>query len=274
MKNALRKIFISALALTFAIFPLFACADNDFEEYNPLPEIVIGGDKYLPFFYFADDGDFTGIDVELATEACRLMNCKPRFVIVDWADKDKCLDEGTIDCLWASFTRTDREELYSWSEPYMNSRQVVAVAEDSDIYSLADLKGKTVGVQSKTKPDDIFSGKSGRSAQIPAIKKLVCFNTADLMLASIREGYVDAIAGHETILIEHMKSDSMNLRILSESLEEVQLGVAFKKGTHAAVIERLNQALAIMQANGFVARTVQKYGLDPEKYTVVGYGRK
>lgn len=62
--------------------------------------------------------------------------------------------------------------------------------------------------------------------------------------------------------------------ILSEPLEEVQLGVAFKKGTHAAVIERLNQALAIMQANGFVARTRQKYGLDPAKYTVVGYGRE
>ena len=35
----------------------------------------------------------------------------------------------------------------------MISRQVVAVSKDSDIYTLADLEGKRVAVQSTTKPD-------------------------------------------------------------------------------------------------------------------------
>lgn len=34
--------------------------------------------------------------------------------------------------------------------------QVVAVNEDSDIYSLQDLKGKVIAVQSTTKPEEIL----------------------------------------------------------------------------------------------------------------------
>ncbi len=36
----------------------------------------------------------------------------------------------------------------------MKSYQVVAVQKDSDIYTLADLKGKNVAVQSATKPEE------------------------------------------------------------------------------------------------------------------------
>ena len=38
----------------------------------------------------------------------------------------------------------------------MISRQVVAVNRSSDIYRLSDLEGKTIAVQSTTKPESIF----------------------------------------------------------------------------------------------------------------------
>ncbi len=268
--NALKKILILLLSLTIASSPLFACADNNFDDnYTNLPEIIIGGDNYSPFFFPDDNGNFSGIDVELATEACRIMGYKPQFVYVDWVEKNKLLDSGKIDCLWSSFTMTDRENDYAWSKPYMNSRQVVAVAADSDIITLADLENKRVAVQSTTKPDEIFSGVTGKNLNVPKLKRLNCFSDVDHMFAAIREGYVDAIAGHETILIEYMKTSTVSLKILDEPLEEVQLGVAFKKDTHADVIERLNQALSLMQQNGFVAEVVEKYGLDPVKFVAV-----
>ena len=36
------------------------------------------------------------------------------------------------------------ENEYNWTEPYMISRQVVAVNRSSDIYRLSDLEGKTI----------------------------------------------------------------------------------------------------------------------------------
>lgn len=45
---------------------------------------------------------------------------------------------------------------YQWAGPYMVSRQVVAVNPESNIYHLQDLAGKTLAVQSTTKPEGIF----------------------------------------------------------------------------------------------------------------------
>lgn len=40
-------------------------------EKEELPEIVIGGSFYAPYFYRDVSGSYAGIDAELAAEACR-----------------------------------------------------------------------------------------------------------------------------------------------------------------------------------------------------------
>ena len=49
---------------------------------------------------------------------------------------------------------------YRWAGPYIASRQVVAVNENSDIYKLSDLEGKNLAVQSTTKPEGIFLNRT------------------------------------------------------------------------------------------------------------------
>ncbi len=44
----------------------------------------------------------------------------------------------------------NREEDYAWVGPYMNARQVVAVLEDSNFYTMRDLDDKTIGVKITT----------------------------------------------------------------------------------------------------------------------------
>lgn len=55
------------------VFFLFVCAcmrGNNGEK-EELPEIVIGGSLYAPYFYRDVSGSYAGIDAELAAEACR-----------------------------------------------------------------------------------------------------------------------------------------------------------------------------------------------------------
>lgn len=47
-----------------------------------LPEIVIGSDNYPPYNYVDTDGNATGIDVELATEAFKRMAIRPDSYIL------------------------------------------------------------------------------------------------------------------------------------------------------------------------------------------------
>ena len=64
---------------------------------------------------------------------------------------------------------TDREADYNWAGPYMRSRQVVAVNEDSDIWTLQDLEGKVIAVQSTTKPEEIIRSHDGTLPQLQKV---------------------------------------------------------------------------------------------------------
>lgn len=124
---------------------------------NDLKPLIIGSDNYVPYSYLDSDGNFTGIDVEIAREACRRMGYTPVFKQIVWDNKDIYLKEGAVDCLWGCFTMTGREDKYNWAGPYMYSRQIVVVNKNSGIESLADLKGKRVAVQVTSKPEYILS---------------------------------------------------------------------------------------------------------------------
>lgn len=68
------------------------------------------------------------------------------------------------------FPLMGRENEYNWTEPYMISRQVVAVNRSSDIYRLSDLEGKTIAVQSTTKPESIFLERT--DSRIPLVREV------------------------------------------------------------------------------------------------------
>lgn len=225
------------------------------------PEIIIGSDDYRPFFYMDGDGVFSGIDVALAEEAFNRLGYKATFVQIVWNRKDILLENGEVDCLWGCFSLTGREDLYSWAGPYMNSTQSVLVKKDSDIQTLADLNGKSVAVQSTSKPDEIFSDMliSGELT----LKNLLCFTTVDNVFASLRKGYADAVAGHRTALDERIRNYPDNqYRYLKEPLVKVQIGVAFKKDSHSGLVRSLTEKLAEMTKDGTTEKLLNEYGID------------
>ncbi len=120
------------------------------------PVIKLGSDRYPPFNYFDEDGVPTGIDVDLATEAFDRMGYRVEVHNIDWEKKNDLLKSGELDCIMGCFSMEGRLDDYRWAGPYMVSRQVVAVNPESNIYHLQDLAGKTLAVQSTTKPEGIF----------------------------------------------------------------------------------------------------------------------
>ena len=268
-KSFLRKIAVLSAVVLASTTLFFGCSGRlDSVGEQNLPELVIGSDYYAPYIYLDEQGEFVGLDVELITEICKHIGYKPIFKHIEWGRKKEMLMIGSVDCLCGSFSLTGRENEYSWTLPYMNSRQVVAVPQNSDIYKLSDLNGKRVAVQSTTKPDEIFSGKTDEKIVVPKLKELNCFPDMNYIVAALNEGFVDAIAGHEVVLREYMKSSSVKIRVLEEPLLEVQIGFAFLKNTHSEIIEKTNSALYVLKNNGYLAKLVSSYGLNPDVYLV------
>ena len=235
---------------------LTACGGTDAKN-RDLPQILIGSDTYPPYIYLNNDGTPAGIDVEIATEAFRRMGYAARFEVIDWEQKTALVESGAIDCIWGCFSMQGRETLYRWAGPYMVSRQVVAVNADSSIQSLSDLAGKTVMVQSTAKPEGIFL--SGSDPRIPQTVEVFSIEDRSVQYAMLACGYVDAIAAHETAILQYMKDNNAVFRILEEPLLVTGLGVAFAKNDSRGLDHQLNDTFSQMREDGTLERIVGKY---------------
>jgi len=260
MKHILsRRAFLNGctlLAASAALGGLTACGGTDAKN-RDLPQILIGSDTYPPYIYLNNDGTPAGIDVEIATEAFRRMGYAARFEVIDWEQKTALVESGAIDCIWGCFSMQGRETLYRWAGPYMVSRQVVAVNADSSIQSLSDLAGKTVMVQSTSKPEGIFL--SGSDPRIPQTVEVFSIEDRSVQYAMLACGYVDAIAAHETAILQYMKDNNAAFRILEEPLLVTGLGVAFAKNDSRGLDHQLNDTFAQMREDGTLERIVGKY---------------
>lgn len=259
---------ITALILTclLSVGLLCGCGAQQ-PEPAALPEIIIGSDTYPPYVYLDDNGDPTGIDVEIATEAFRRMGYQAVFTTIDWEQKKTLVDSGEIDCIWGCFSMDGRKQLYRWAGPYMVSRQVVAVSANSSIETLADLAGKTILVQSTTKPEEIFLG--GTDPRIPQLGEVLSTENRSVQYAMLNCGDVDAIAAHETAILQYMQDCNADLRILEEPLLVTGIGVAFALNDTRGLEKQLDETFAAMRADGTLERIVGKYLPNPEKYLEV-----
>ena len=253
------------ILLLFAVLIalLCACSDTAQQPETEKPKIRIGGTTYAPYFYRNIGGNYTGIDVEIAEEACARIGYEPVFEELNIDRRFELLDEDYVDCLWSCLTMEDREEEFIWAGPYMYTQRVVVVSTDSEIETLEDLAEKRVAVQAGSTSEEIIL--KGLNPNLPEITDLSTFSTVGEVFTSLRKGYVDAIIGHESSLRLYTDEYPDSYRYLNMSMCSDAVGVALKPNGDAVLAEKLTQALLEMREDGTTAAIVKKYGLDAEK---------
>lgn len=225
--------------------------------------VRIGLEPYAPFDYLNETGEHAGIDVDIAREAFRRMGYEPQFVTIDWENRDALLSQGSIDCIWCCYSMNGRQNAYRWAGPYLESHMVVAVNPTSEIQHISDLKGKRVAVRSTTKAERLLSSDEALDLHIG---DLYSFFDRDLMYTSLYKGYVDAIASHEVAILQYMKDNQMDFRILPEPLETTGVGVAFAKTDMRPLVSELNKTLHAMIEDGTTEKILRKYVDSPDVF--------
>ena len=177
------------------------------------------------------------------------------------------MKSGELDCIMGCFSMEGRLDDYRWAGPYMVSRQVVAVNPESDIYHLQDLAGKTLAVQSTTKPEGIFLRRN--DPRIPKLENLLSMRDHVLIYTLLGKGYADAIGEHETSILKYMKDYDVEYRILPEPLMTVGIGVAFDKEDRRSLCQELDKTLREMRQDGTSERIIGKYLENPKQYLEV-----
>ena len=257
-----RKIFSVLLLLVLLIYALCACQQSDFQNEtestadSDLPELKIGVDILRPFFYKDENGDYAGIDADIASEACQRAGYRPKFVIVSWSDRDNYLENGNADCLWSAFIKNGREDLYHWTDTYLQSnlRAITDIKNPDKNASLSSIH-KGIAVRAGSRIEDLLLQDT---LSRPSIQVYSC-GTFEMAETAFIKGYVGALGGHEAVLQEIINNYPGLYRFLDGSLMTASLGVAFSKDDTSDHYDHINNAIRAMKKDGTITAIYEKY---------------
>ena len=237
----------------------FLNGDNQATVQNNDTNLIVGFDAEFPPYGFTNDkGEYVGFDLDLAQEVCNRNNWTLVKQPIDWDAKDSELNSGTIDCIWNGFTINGRENDYTWSEPYIDNKQVVVVKKDSGINSLEDLKGQVVETQKDSSALAALQGDNKTLADtFSNLVEVADYNTAFMDLES---GACSAVA-IDIGVAQYKVSTSNNsdqFIILDQPISSEQYGVGFKLGNEE-LRNQVQATLDEMYADGTIQAIAENY---------------
>ena len=220
--------------------------------------LTVGFDQgYPPYGFVGDDGEYTGFDLDLAAEVAERNGWSLELSAIDWDAKDALLSSGSINCIWNGFTMEDREDDYTFSEPYMLNEQVIVVKSDSGIADSAALAGKTVMTQVDSAALDVLEGDAADLAATfagGAPQTISDYNNAFMQLES---GMVDAVACDLSIANYQMSAKPDTYTII-DTLSSEHYAVGFKQGDED-LAATVTATLKAMYEDGTVRELCDKY---------------
>ena len=241
-----------ALAASMLVMPLAACdaADAEGSAAATNGKFVVGFDaEFPPMGFIAEDGSYTGFDLDLAAEVASRLGLEFVAQPIAWDSKDQELASGNIDCIWNGFTISGREDEYTWTEPYMSNNQVVVVNAGSDISTLADLAGAVVAVQ---KDSSGLAALEENTELLDSFAELVQVDDYLNAMMELESGAVDAIVMDEIVARYQIQEAGSNFVVLDESVASEEYGVGFALGNEE-LRDQVQAALEDMAADGTLA---------------------
>lgn len=216
-----------AAALTYTVRNS-SSSSNEVDE--DLPVLKIGVTDNDPYVYVDATGDYAGIDIDIAREACKRAGLKPQFIEISWNDRDRLLKNGDIDCLWCDYSPCYREDKYYWTEPYLTV---------------------TVSVSERR----LLAGDLGISPDV----QIKSYGSAELCKAALAKGYVDCWMADVRSLDRLVAQYPGLYRVFADNVMTVDLGVAFENSYEGPYVKSLNTVLFDMDRDGTIDRIESNY---------------
>ena len=243
-----------------------AAADDSWDKIVEKGEIVLGMDDAFPPMGYTDTttGEIIGFDVDVATEVFSRLGVELKLQPIEWSTKEMELDGGNVDLLWNGYSYTEeRAEKQTLSDAYMKNNQVILVKEDSSYQSLADLAGKSLGVQSDSSAESALESEEATEFR-ESLGEIVPIDDYSQAILEIQNGLIEAIAIDEVVARFYLTNDPGAYRILEkedgtvESLAVEDYVIGFRKGDQA-LCDKVNETLKEMKADGTLAEISEKW---------------
>ena len=135
---------------------------------------------------------------------------------------------------------------------------MIVVAEASGISTLADLAGKTVGVQAASAALTLLQEDQAElSETFGALQEFADYNSA---FVELQAGSVDAVAMDVGVANYQIKTRGEGYMILPEVLNSEKYAVGFKKG-NTELCDIVDADLTKLAEDGTIAKLAEKYDI-------------
>ncbi len=219
---------------------------------------VCSDTPYEPFEFKNDAGEDTGYDIDLLREVASSASLDLEVIDLPFDGILGSLEAGQCDVVASAVTITEeRAEQVDFSEPYFDAEQSLLIKADQQdaITELADLEGKTLGVQSGTTGEE-YAKEHATGAEIKA------FEDSDGLFAALEAGEIVGIL-QDLPVNGYRSTQDASVVVLETYPTEEQYGFAVKKGS-TEVLEFINSGLDALRDDGTFDEIYSTYFGDAE----------
>lgn len=206
---------------------------------------------FPPYEMTTDNGDFEGIDIEVAGAIAEKLGLELQVDDMDFDAALLAAQSGKSDIVMAGVTVTDeRQKVMDFSDTYAEGIQSIIVPEDSDIASADDLAGKIIGTQRGTTGYIYCTDDFGE-------ENVIAYDDGLTAVQALNNGQVDAVVIDNAPAKEFVAANP-GLKILDTAYAQEDYAIGVAKG-NTELLNAINGALEELQADGTLQSIVDKY---------------
>ncbi len=209
-----------------------------------------------------EDGSFEGFEVDLVNEIGKRIGAEMVIQDLGFQALFAATSSGRIDMAISSITITnERLESQSFTQGYYDSDMALATTTDSDVKSLADMKGKPVGALSTSTGEAWIQANTEKYG----FGELKGYNAQQDLLLDVQAGRVaGAISDIAGLQFAFMQMPTMH--VVERIKTTDRYGIMMKKDSPN--LQRVNDAITAMKQDGTLAALHKKWlGADADPGT-------
>lgn len=251
----MKKSWIAGLfvSLFFVSIVLTACGSSEKSSGSDKKEFIYAmSGLYKPFNY-KENGKLAGFDVEIGEALAKKMGMKPVAVTNPWETLIQGLQAKKFDAILASMTVTDeRKKSVNFTDRYYRSGAQIFVAKDNQaIQSVADLKGKKIGVVKASTYKELALQNTDK-------KNVIEYDSDITALMDLPTGRLDAVITDQMVGLPIIKDGSIKIKDVGEPLSHDDQAIAVRK-EDKQLLDKLNKALAEIIKDGTYEKISNKW---------------
>ncbi|MGG0179204.1 transporter substrate-binding domain-containing protein [Gottfriedia acidiceleris] len=246
----MKKIVGVLAASALSIGMLSACNKSDDKT------LILGTSAdYKPYEFIDTKNDkIVGFDVDLAKALGKKTGYTIKVKDIDFNSLITAMNADKVDFIMAGMKKTpERAKNADFTEPYFTDQNEIVVNKDSNIKSVEDLKGKTVGVQ---------AGSIQETKAIEVSKKIGFKvenrNRIPEMVEELKAGRFDAVVIEQSVASGYLnKLPEMQGELMQDFFEQSGSAVALPKGSK--LTPKFDKALKELKEDGTVDKLIKKW---------------